>query len=78
MFSKKGFEMSYITKYRSPANEQSLIKNVPIEHLLKARQEVRDAYPGRRVIVRFRGTRRDTMALYTLKQDAIRFSIYLG
>lgn len=70
--------MSFITKYRSPANEQSFIKNVPIQYLVKARQEVRDAYPGRRVVVRFRGPRCDTMALYCRKQDAIKFAVYVN
>ncbi len=69
--------MSFIAKYRSPANETSVIKNVPMEHLVKARQEVRDAFPGRRVVARFRGTRYDAMALYCRKQDAISFAIYV-
>ena len=69
--------MSFIAKYKSPVNEASVIKNVPIEHLVKARQEVRDAFPGRRVVARFRGTRCDTMALYCRKQDAVRFSVYV-
>lgn len=63
--------------YRSPANEQSIIKNVPIQDLVKARQEVRDAYPGRRVVARFRGPRRDWMRLYCLKSNALRFSVYV-
>ncbi len=69
--------MSFLTKYRSPADEASVIKNVPIRDLVKARQEVRDAYPGRRVVARFRGPRYDGMALYCTKRNAIRFSIYV-
>jgi hypothetical protein len=69
--------MSFLTKYRSPANERSVIKNVPIAELISARQEVRDAFPGKRVVVRFRGTRCDTMALYCRKQDAIKFAVYV-
>jgi hypothetical protein len=69
--------MSFIAQYRSPANETSVIKNVPIAHLIKARQEVRDAFPGCRIITRFRGPRRDTMRLYCLKRDAVRFSVYI-
>ena len=70
--------MSFIAQYRSPADETSVIKNVPIEHLIKARQEIRDTFPGRCVITRFRGPRRDTMSLYCLKRDALRFSVYVN
>ena len=69
--------MSFIVQYRSPSNETSVIKSVPIAHLINARQEVRDAFPGRRIIARFRGPRRDTMGLYCLKRDALRFSVYI-
>jgi hypothetical protein len=31
---------------------------------------------GKRMRVRYRGPRRDTMRLYCLKRDAVRFSIY--
>jgi hypothetical protein len=70
--------MSFIAQYRSPSNERSIIKNVPIEYLVRARQEVRDAYPGRRVIVRFRGPRHDWMALYCLKKNAKTFAVYVN
>jgi hypothetical protein len=69
--------MSFIVQYRSPANETSVIKNVPIEHLVRARSEVRDAFPGRRITTRFRGPRRDTMALYCTKKNARTFAIYI-
>ena len=68
--------MSFITKYRSPVNERSVIKNVPIQDLVKAKQEVRDAYPGRRLVIRFRGPRHDWMRLYCLKRNARAFSVY--
>jgi hypothetical protein len=68
--------MSFIAKYKSPVNEASVIKNVPMEHLVKARQEVRDAYPGRRIIARFRGPRYDAMRQTTLKRHARAFSVY--
>jgi hypothetical protein len=70
--------MSFISRYRSPNNETSVIKNVPIEHLVKARNEVRDAFPNRRVVVRFRGPRHDAMALHCLKRHARTFAIYVG
>jgi hypothetical protein len=69
--------MSFIAQYLSPSNEVSIIKKVPIEHLVAARQEVRDAYPGRRVVARFRGPRFDWMRLYCLKKHARTFAIYV-
>jgi hypothetical protein len=70
--------MSFIVQYRSPSNETSVIKSVPIEYLINARQEVRNAFPGRRVIARFRGTRHDSMALYCTKKNARTFAIYVS
>jgi hypothetical protein len=70
--------MSFIAQYRSPADETSVIKNVPIEHLVRARSEVRNAFPGRRIVARFRGPRRDSMALYCTKKNARTFAIYVG
>ena len=69
--------MSFMVQYRSPSSETSVIKNVPIEHLVKARQEVRDAFPGQRIVARFRGPRRDSMALYCMKKNARTFAIYV-
>ena len=69
--------MSFIAQYKSPSNETSLVKNVPMEHLIKARQEVRDAFPGRRIVARFRGPRYDGMALYCTKKNARTFAIYV-
>jgi hypothetical protein len=70
--------MSFIVQYRSPSNETSVIKSVPIEYLINARQEVRNAFPGRRVIARFRGPRHDSMALYCTKKNARTFAIYVS
>jgi hypothetical protein len=70
--------MSFIAQYKSPANENSIIKNVPIEHLVQARAEVRDAFPNRRVVARFRGPRFDGMRLYCMKRNARTFAIYVG
>jgi hypothetical protein len=69
--------MSLITQHRSPASEASVIKNVPIEHLVKARQEVRDAFPSKRIIARFRGPRYDSMALHCIKKNARTFAVYV-
>ena len=70
--------MSFIAQYRSPADETSVIKNVPIVHLVRARSEVRNAFPGRRIVARFRGPRRDSMALYCTKKNARTFAIYIN
>ena len=70
--------MSFIAQYRSPNSEASLIKNVPIKHLDQARSEVRDTFPGHRVVTRFRGPRYDSMALYCTKKNARTFAIYLN
>jgi hypothetical protein len=78
MLTQKGVGMSFIAQYRSPANEQSVIKNVPMEHLVQARQEVRDAFPGRRVVARFRGPRYDGLACYCKKTHARSFAVYIG
>jgi hypothetical protein len=77
MLKQLGPIMSFITQHRSPTSEASVIKNVPIEHLVKARQEVRDAFPGKRVIARFRGPRFDSMALHCTKKNARTFAIYV-
>jgi hypothetical protein len=70
--------MSFISQYRSPGNEKSVIKNVPIEYLVRARQEVRDAYPNQRVVARFRGPRYNCMALSCTKRNARTFAVYVG
>lgn len=70
--------MSFVAQYRSPASETSVIKNVPIKHLTQARAEVRDAFPGSRIVARFRGPRYDSMALYCTKKNARTFAIYVS
>ena len=69
--------MSFIAQYKSPANERSVIKGVPIEHLFRARAEVRDAFPNRRVVARFRGPRYDSMSLHCRKENARTFAVYV-
>lgn len=76
--NKQEFTMSFIAQYRSPFNERSIIKNVPIADLVQARQEVRDAFPGKQIRVRFRGPRYDGMRLYCMKRNARTFAIYVG
>jgi hypothetical protein len=77
LFNKET-EMSLITQYRSPSTEASLIKNVPIKYLIQARSEIKDAFPGRSVVARFRGPRYDSMALYCTKANARTFAVYVN
>jgi hypothetical protein len=52
--------------------------NLPIAELETARTKYKfiAALQGKKVRIRFRGPRRDTMRLYCLKRDAVRFSVY--
>jgi hypothetical protein len=58
---------------------QAISSNIPIEQL----EELRPLFKtfalvqGKRLRIRFRGPRRDTMRLYCLKKDAVRFSVYV-
>jgi hypothetical protein len=58
-----------------PAGERARVKQVPIALLDTVRAAYRAA--GVPVRIRFRGPRRDTMRLYCLKRDALRFSVYI-
>lgn len=71
--------MSVVSHYSSPANENSVAKNIPIELLEQVRAEVKTwaAVAGQKLRIRFRGPRRDAMRLTCLKQDARSFSVYL-
>jgi hypothetical protein len=53
--------------------------NLPIEQLEILRPIFRTfaKLQGKRLRIRFRGPRRDTMRLYCLKRDAVRFSVYI-
>jgi hypothetical protein len=57
---------------------QAIASNLPIEQLEAARSafKIQAKLQGKRLRIRFRGPRRDTMRLYCLKKDAVRFSVY--
>jgi hypothetical protein len=56
----------------------AIASNLPIAELETVRPVFKTLalLQGKRMRVRYRGPRRDTMRLYCLKRDAVRFSIY--
>ena len=56
----------------------AIVSNLPIAELETVRPVFKTLalLQGKRMRVRYRGPRRDTMRLYCLKRDAVRFSIY--
>lgn len=54
--------------------------NLPIAELETARTVFKTLarLQGKTMRIRYRGPRRDTMRLYTLKRDAVRFSVYIN
>ena len=65
-----------LAAYRSPVQEESFYKNIPIQHL----KEVQDHFRGKVNKIRyiFRGPRYDPMRVSTRKADATGFSIYVS
>jgi len=57
---------------------RAIVSNLPIAELETVRPifQTFAKLQSKRMRVRFRGPRRDTMRLYCLKRDAVRFSIY--
>ena len=68
-------EQAMIQQYRSPVNELSVVKQVPIAEAEYFRALVKRASPGR-VRVRYRGPRYDHMRQTTLRRNAVHVSIY--
>jgi len=66
-------ELSYLLwiKYSSPEDEVSFSKNIPIKYL----DEVRKLWPEQFRVI-YRGPRYDWTRSFTLKKDAIKFSLY--
>jgi hypothetical protein len=58
---------------------RAIASNLPIEQLESARALFKTfaKVQGKRLRIRFRGPRHDTMRLYCLKRDAVRFSVYI-
>ena len=57
---------------------RAIVSNLPIEQLEATRSafKIQAKLQGKQLRIRFRGPRRDTMRLYCLKKDAVRFSVY--
>jgi hypothetical protein len=57
----------------------AIASNLPIEQLetVRAKFKIFAKLQGKTLRIRYRGPRRDVMRLYTLKQDAVRFSVYI-
>ena len=57
----------------------AIASNLPIQELEKARAQYKliAKLVDKKLRIRYRGPRYDTMRLYTLKRHAIRFSVYL-
>jgi hypothetical protein len=58
---------------------RAIASNLPIEQLEELRPMFKTfaKVQGKRLRIRFRGPRRDTMRLYCLKRNAVRFSVYI-
>jgi hypothetical protein len=57
----------------------AIASNIPIEELETLRPMFKTfaKLQSKKLRIRFRGPRRDTMRLYCLKRDALRFSVYI-
>jgi hypothetical protein len=71
-------EQNIIKSYRSPNNERSLIKDVPIKELEFIKNIIKKAFPDKKLCVRFRGPRYDSMRLTCLKRNAQSVAIYIN
>lgn len=61
----------------SPDAEVSLFKQVPVDCIEQVKQITRGMFPDRRIRVRYRGPRYDSMRLTCRKHDARSVSIYV-
>lgn len=61
----------------SPETEDSLFKQIPVNHAEEVKQIARGMFPNRRIRVRYRGPRHDSMRLTCLKQNARSVAIYV-
>jgi len=69
----------HIQQQQGAKMTRAIASNLPIEQLEATRAVFKTfaKVQGKRLRIRFRGPRRDTMRLYCLKKDAIRFSVYI-
>jgi hypothetical protein len=72
-------EQDLLNRYASPADESSLVKNVPLELVEEIRSIINKIKPAdQRVNTRFRGPRYDSMRQTCLKANARAASIYFN
>lgn len=68
--------MSLIAQYRSPSNETSVVKGVPVSLQSAMIAELQSTYPTKQFRARFRGPRYDPLRSHCLKKDAKNFAVY--
>lgn len=61
----------------SPDTEDSLFKQVPVDRMEQVKQITRSMFPDRRIRVRYRGPRHDSMRQTCLKRNARSVAIYV-
>lgn len=69
---------SFVDQYRSPEEESSIVKDVPLDHLNLARQvmQVIAGLTGQSLRLVYRGPRRDLTRSWCRAADARRFAVY--
>lgn len=79
LFNLSREDQQFFTSFASPANEASIVKDVPISALEQVRPVLRrmQSLTGRKVYIMFRGRKnRYHGQSTTWKQDANRFAVY--
>jgi hypothetical protein len=61
----------------SPDAEDSLFKQIPVNQAEEDKQIARRMFPDRKIRVRYRGPRHDSMRLTCLKRNARSVAIYV-
>jgi len=61
----------------SPDTEDSLFKQVPVNRMEEVKQITRGMFPDRKIRVRYRGPRYDSMRQTCLKRNARSVAIYV-
>ena len=69
---------TFVDQYRSLDSETSIVKDVPVDQIDRARSAMRviAGLTGQRLRVIFRGPRRDPCRSWCRRADARRFAVY--
>jgi hypothetical protein len=70
-------QQAAVKQYISPADENSVVKGVPMSQLDQVKAIIKSVMPNRALVVKYRGPRYDAMALHCLKKDARSAAIYI-